>query len=174
MIPYPEPYQSQFQRRRLGALGIEWRPSLIKYAIGPDFSVGQDYQVIPLVDLEGVLDPQPEFLDTLLWEPEYDIVSDDNDSEYNVNEDNSSAAEQGTISAIASSDIEYSESDSNNKDGLGRSRRKSHNILVERMTSRRRVRKRNLEECNDNTFGNNKVKKSRGSLKSATKKTFQS
>ncbi|KAI5443588.1 hypothetical protein KIW84_012290 [Lathyrus oleraceus] len=51
-----------------------------------DFSVGQDYQVIPLADLEGVLDPQPEFLDALLWEPEYDIVSDDNDSEYNVKE----------------------------------------------------------------------------------------
>lgn len=146
MIPYPEPYHSQFQRRRLGALGIEWRPSLIKYAIGPDFSVGQDYQVIPLADLEGVLDPQPEFLEALLWEPEYDIVSDDNDSEYNVKEDNSSAAEQGTISAISSSDIEYSESDSNNKDGLRRSRRKSHDIVVERMTSGRRVRKRNLGE----------------------------
>ena len=66
MIPYPEPYQSQFQRCRLCALGIEWRPSLIKYAIGPEFSVGQDYQVIPLADLEGVLDPQPEFLDALL------------------------------------------------------------------------------------------------------------
>ncbi|CAK8572720.1 unnamed protein product [Lathyrus sativus] len=171
MIPYPEPYQSQFQRRRLGALGIEWRPSLIKYAIGPDFSVGQDYQVIPLADLEGVLEPQPEFLDALLWEPEYDIVSDDNDSEYNVNEDNSSAAEQGTISAISSSDLEYSESDSNNRDGLRRSRRKSHNIGVEGMTSGRRVRKRNLEECNGNTSGNNKVKKSRGSLKSAKKKS---
>ncbi|XP_058770312.1 uncharacterized protein LOC131643955 isoform X2 [Vicia villosa] len=171
MIPYPEPYQSQFQRRRLGALGIEWRPSLIKYAIGPDFSVGQDYQVIPLADLEGVLDPQPEFLDALLWEPEYDIASDDNDSEYNVNEDNSSAAEQGTISAISSSDLECSESDSNNRDGLRRSRRKSHNIGVEGMTSGRRVRKRNLEECNGNTSGNNRVKKSKVSSKSAKRKS---
>lgn len=42
--------------------------------------------MIPLADLEGMLDPQPEFLDALLWEPEYDIVSDDNDSEYNVKE----------------------------------------------------------------------------------------
>ena len=85
-VIHPEPYQSQFQQRRLGALGIEWRPSLIKYAVGPDFTVGQDYPVVPLVDLEGMVEPQPEFLDAMFWEPEYDIiVSDDNDSEYNVN-----------------------------------------------------------------------------------------
>lgn len=131
MVPYPEPYQSQFQQRRLGALGIEWRPSLIKkYAVGLDFSVGQDYQEIPLVDLEGMLEPQPEFMDALLWEPEYEIVSDDNDSEYNVNEDNSSAAEQGTVSAISSSDLEYSEGDSSNRDGRRRSTRKKHNVGV--------------------------------------------
>ena len=129
MVPYPEPYQSQFQQRRLGALGIEWRPSLIKYAVGPDFSVGQDYQVIPLADLEGMVEPQSEFIDTMFWEPEYDIVSDDNDSEYNVNDDNSSAAERGSISAISSSDLESSE-DSGNRDGLRRSRRKKHNLEV--------------------------------------------
>ncbi|KAI5419960.1 hypothetical protein KIW84_043944 [Lathyrus oleraceus] len=39
-----------------------------------------------MADLEGVLDPQPRLLDALLWEPEYDIVSDNNDSEYNVKE----------------------------------------------------------------------------------------
>lgn len=128
MMPYPEPYQSQFQQRRLGALGIEWRPSLIKYAVGPDFSVGQDYPVVPLVDLEGMVEPQPEFLDAMFWEPEYDIiVSDDNDSEYNVNEDSSSAAGQGSV--ISSSDLEYSD-DSSNRDGLRRSRRKKHNVGV--------------------------------------------
>lgn len=42
--------------------------------------------MIPLVVLEGVLDPQPELLDTMLQEPEYDVVSDNNDSEYNVKE----------------------------------------------------------------------------------------
>lgn len=130
MVPYPEPYQSQFQQRRLGTLGIEWRPSSIKYAVGPDFTAGQDYQVIPLVDLEGMLEPQPEFLDAMLWEPEYDILSDDADSEYNVNEDNSSAAEQGSISAISSSDLEYSDDDSSNRDGLRRSRRKKLNVGV--------------------------------------------
>lgn len=196
MVPYPEPYQSQFQQRRLGALGIEWRPSLIKYAVGPDFSVGQDYQVMPLVDLEGMFEPQPEFLDAMLWEPEYDIVSDDTDSEYNVNEDNSSAADQGSASAISSSDLECSEDDSSNRDGRRRSRRKKQNVgvssvfifvrsifnyslssnhsvfQVEVMTSSgRRVRKRNLEECNGNTSGSNKTKKSKGSSKISKRKS---
>ncbi|XP_073223301.1 uncharacterized protein [Cicer arietinum] len=173
MVPYPEPYQSQFQQRRLGALGIEWRPSLIKkYAVGLDFSVGQDYQEIPLVDLEGMLEPQPEFMDALLWEPEYEIVSDDNDSEYNVNEDNSSAAEQGTVSAISSSDLEYSEGDSSNRDGRRRSTRKKHNVGGEGMASSgRRVRKRSLEECNGSTSRNQRTKKSKGSSKSAKRKS---
>ncbi|KAK7344382.1 hypothetical protein VNO77_13909 [Canavalia gladiata] len=171
MVPYPEPYQSQFQQRRLGALGIEWRPSLIKYAVGPDFSVGQDYPVIPLVDLE--VEPQPEFLDAMLWEPEYDIiVSDDTDSEYNVNEDNSSAAEQGSVSAISSSDLDCSEDDSGNRDGLRRSRRKKHNVeVVVKTSSGRHVRKRNLDECNGNTSGSNRTKKSKGSSKSSKRKS---
>ncbi|KAK2457064.1 WD40 domain-containing protein [Trifolium repens] len=170
MMPYPEPYQTQFQRRRLGALGIEWRPPLINYAVGPDFSVGQDYHVTPLVELEGALDPQPEW-DALLWEPEHENVSDDNDSEYNVNEDNSSAAEQGTVSAISDSDLEYSEGDSSNTDSLRRSRRKKHNTGVEGTTSGRRVRKRNLEECNGNSSANRRVKKSKGSSTSAKRKS---
>lgn len=131
MVPYPEPYQSQFQQRRLGALGIEWRPSMIKYAVGPEFSVDQDYPLIPLIDLEGMFELQPELTDAMFWEPEYDIASDDNnDSEYNVNEDNSSAAEQGSVSAISSSDLECSEDDSSSRDGLRRSRRKKHKVEV--------------------------------------------
>ncbi|KAK7392242.1 hypothetical protein VNO78_20674 [Psophocarpus tetragonolobus] len=172
MVPYPEPYQSQFQQRRLGALGIEWRPSLIKYAVGPDFSVGQDYPVIPLVDLEGMVEPQPEFLDAMFWEPEYDIiVSDDTDSEYNANEDSSSAAGQGSV--ISSSDLECSEDDSSNRDGLRRSRRKKHNVGADVMTSSgRRVRKRNLDECNGNTSGSNRPrKKSKGTSKSSKRKS---
>ncbi|KAK7278183.1 hypothetical protein RJT34_23208 [Clitoria ternatea] len=173
MVPYPEPYQSQFQQRRLGALGIEWRPSLIKYAVGPDFSAGQDYPVIPMIDLDGMVEPQPEFIDAMFWEPEYDIiVSDDNDSEYNVNDDNSSAAEQGSVSAISSSDLEYSEDDSSSKDGLRRSRRKKHNVEAEVTTSSgRRVRKRNLNECNGSTSASNRTKKSKGSLKSSKRKS---
>ncbi|KAL2323707.1 hypothetical protein Fmac_028086 [Flemingia macrophylla] len=172
MVPYPEPYQSQFQQRRLGAIGVEWRPSLIKYTVGPDFSVGQDYPVIPLVDLEGMVEPQPEFLDAMFWEPEYDVIaSDDNDSEYNANEDSSSAAGQGSV--ISSSDLECSEEDSGNMDGLRRSRRRKHNAGFEAMTSSgRRVRKRNLDECNGNISGSNRpTKKSKGRSKSSKRKS---
>ncbi|XP_019428466.1 PREDICTED: bromodomain and WD repeat-containing protein 3-like isoform X1 [Lupinus angustifolius] len=173
MVPYPEPYQSQFQQRRLGALGIEWRPSMIKCAVGPDFSVGLDYPVIPLADLDGMLEPQPQFIDAMFWEPEFDIVvSDDNDSEYNVNEDRSSAGEQGSVSAISSSDSECSEDDCSNRDGLRRSRRKRHNIEGEAMTfSGRHASKRNLNECDGNPSGSNRAKKkSKGVSKSSKMK----
>ncbi|XP_019441306.1 PREDICTED: bromodomain and WD repeat-containing protein 1-like isoform X2 [Lupinus angustifolius] len=173
MLPYPEPYQSQFQQRRLGALGIEWRPSVINYAVGPDFSVGQDYPVLPLSDLEGMLEPQLDFIDAMFWEPEYDIVaSDDNDSEYNVNEDSSSAGEQGSASAISSSDSGCSEDDSNSRDVLHRSRRKKQNVESEATTSSaRRVRKRNLKECDGNPSGSNRAKKkSKGISKPSKRK----
>ena len=133
MVPYPEPYQSQYQQHRLGALGIEWRPSLIKYAVGPDYSVGLD-EVIPLADLERNVEPLPEFIDAMYMEPEIEVGSDDNDSEYNANEDNSSEAEQRSMSDISSSDLEGGEDDNqaecSNRDGLRRSRRKKHNVGV--------------------------------------------
>nr|GMD19941.1 PH-interacting protein [Ipomoea batatas] len=42
MLPYPEPYQSMYQRRRFGALGIEWRPPSIKCAVGTDVGLGKN------------------------------------------------------------------------------------------------------------------------------------
>nr|GEU45443.1 bromodomain and WD repeat-containing protein 3 isoform X1 [Tanacetum cinerariifolium] len=45
MIPYPEPYQSMYQQRRLGSMGFEWRPSSVRFAVGTDISlVDQEYQ----------------------------------------------------------------------------------------------------------------------------------
>ncbi|KAF2304775.1 hypothetical protein GH714_037926 [Hevea brasiliensis] len=41
MIPYPEPYQTMFQKRRLGALGIEWHPPSIKFAVEECTSEGE-------------------------------------------------------------------------------------------------------------------------------------
>ncbi|KAK4282559.1 hypothetical protein QN277_013920 [Acacia crassicarpa] len=169
MVPYPEPYQSQFQQRRLGTLGIEWRPSSIKFVVGPDFSVGQDYQVIPLADLERIVEPQPEFIDAMFWEPEVEIISDDNDSEYNVNDDNSSEAEQGSIGTISSSDPECS---GDGWDSLRRSRRKKQNVEAESTTSSgRRVRKRNLNDCDGAPSGSNRLKKSKNSQKSSKRKS---
>lgn len=128
MIPYAEPYQSTYQRHRLGALNIEWRPSSIKFTIGTDIGLG--HEILPLPDLDRVIEPLPEFMDALYWEPENEVVNDDNDSEYNVTDEYSSEGEQGILYSTASSDPEGSEEDNMveqcHKDGLRRSKRRKH------------------------------------------------
>lgn len=134
MMPYPEPYQTAYQQRRLGALGIEWRPSTMKLAIGPEVSLGLDYHMPPLPDLDRIIEPLPEFIDAMLWEPENEVLSEDSDSEYNITEENSSEGEKESIVAITSSDSEYSAEDGrvghDQKDSLRRSRRKKHKVKV--------------------------------------------
>lgn len=134
MIPYPEPYQTMYQQRRLGALGIEWRPSSLKLTVGPDFSLDQDYQLQPLADLDVIIDPLPEFVDVMDWEPENEVQSDDTDSEYNVPEEYSTGEERGNLSSTSSDDPECSAEDSENednqKDGLRRSKRKKQKAEV--------------------------------------------
>lgn len=133
MIPYPEPYQTMYQQRRLGALGIEWRPSSLKLAVGPDFSLDQGYQLQPLADLDVMIDPLPEFIDVMDWEPENEVQSDDNDSEYNVAEEYSTEG-KGSLSSTSSGDSECSAEDSedgeNPMDGLRRSKRKKQKAEV--------------------------------------------
>lgn len=134
MIPYPEPYQTMYQQRRLGALGIEWRPSSLKLAVGPDFSLDPDYQLQPLADLDVMVEPLPEFIDVMDWEPENEVQSDDNDSEYNVAEEYSTGEEQGNVSSTSSGDSECSAEESedgdDHKDGLRRSKRKKQKAEV--------------------------------------------
>ncbi|GKE69970.1 hypothetical protein Tco_1528042, partial [Tanacetum coccineum] len=80
--PYPEPYQSLYQQRWLGSLGFEWRPSSVRFAIGTDISlVDQEYQVPPIADLDILMDPFPEFLDAMDWEPKIEVHSDDKDKD---------------------------------------------------------------------------------------------
>ena len=134
MIPYPEPYQSMYQKRRLGALGIEWHPSSTKFAIGPDISLGQDFEMLPLEDLERVIEPLLDFMDAMYWEHENEVTSDDTDSEYNVAEECSREGEQGALCSSTSRGTESSEEDSevdcSHKDGLCRSRRRKYNPEV--------------------------------------------
>lgn len=134
MIPYPEPYQSEFQRRRLGALGLEWRPSSLKLAVGPDFSLDPDYHMLPLVDLDILTEPLPEFIDAMDWEPEIEVFSDDADSEYNVTEDFSSRGEKECSSSSASDDPGCSTGSSDEDDAhidcIRRSKRKKQKAEV--------------------------------------------
>ncbi|KAK4775805.1 hypothetical protein SAY87_023766 [Trapa incisa] len=152
MTPYEEPYQSMYQKHRLGALGIEWRPSSLRLSVGPDFNLDPEFQVLPLADLDVLLDPLPEFVDAMDWEPENEliIVSDDNDSEYNVAEEYSSGGEQGSLGFISSDDPECNSEDSeaadSNINSVRRSRRKKQKPEAEIMTSSgRRVKKKSLE-----------------------------
>lgn len=133
MIPYEEPYQTMFQKRRLGALGKEWRPSSLKLSVGPDITLDQDYQMPPLADLD-LAEPLPEFLDVMEWEPEIDILSDENDSEYNVPEEYSSGKEQERLNSSTSGESGSSSGESDEVDdhqnSLRRSKRKKHKKKV--------------------------------------------
>ncbi|GLU07272.1 hypothetical protein SLE2022_242360 [Rubroshorea leprosula] len=176
LIPYPEPYQSMYQRRRLGALGIEWRPTSTKFAIGPDINLGQDFEMPPLEDLERIIEPPPEFIDAMYWEPENEVMSDDNDSEYDVTGECSTEGERGTLCSSSSSDAECREEDGevelSHKDGFRRSRRRKHEAEVELMTaSGRRVKKRSLNEHDGSTSGINRIKKSKNGRKSSKRKS---
>ncbi|XVF72736.1 hypothetical protein PTKIN_Ptkin12aG0144300 [Pterospermum kingtungense] len=173
MIPYPEPYQSMYQKRRLGALGIEWHPSSTKFAIGPDISLGQDFEMPSLEDLERVIEPLPDFMDAIYWEHENEVISDDNDSEYNVAEECSTEGEQGALSSSCSRGIESSEDDSDShKDGLRRSRRRKYNPEAELKTSSvRRAKKRYLDERDGSTSGTSRTKKSKSVRKASKRKS---
>ncbi|KAI3990128.1 hypothetical protein MKX01_029106 [Papaver californicum] len=176
MIPYPEPYQSMYQQRRLGALGIEWRPSSVKFAVGPlDISGLQEYPLLPLVDLDRMIEPLPEFIDVMDWEPEVEVQSEDNDSEYNVTDEYSSEGEQGGLSASFSGGSECSVEDSDGENGRRRSRRKKHQGDVELMTSSgRRIKRRNLDERDGTLPRSNISKKSRTGRKLKGRKSSRS
>ncbi|KAK9086311.1 hypothetical protein Syun_028705 [Stephania yunnanensis] len=181
MTPYPEPYQSMYQRRRLGALGIEWRPSSVKLAVGPvDINGFADYQMLPLPDLDRIIEPMPEFLDAMDWEPaDNEVQSDDNDSEYNVTDEYSSEGEQGSLSYGSFGDPECSAHDSDiensHKETKRKSKRKKHRSDVEIMTSSgRRVKRRNLDERDGMISQCSRPRKSRNGQKALRKKLSKS
>ncbi|KAG6491860.1 hypothetical protein ZIOFF_046799 [Zingiber officinale] len=152
MIPYAEPYQSMYQRRRLGIMGIEWRPSSLKLAVGPTYNANTgDFQALPIVDLEQWVEPLPEIVEAIAWEVENDMQSDDADSEYNVTDEYSSHAGQESLSSTSCEEAEISADDSRDdndgKEILRRSRRKKHKSEFT-TSSGRRVKRRNFDECN--------------------------
>ncbi|XP_076901951.1 uncharacterized protein LOC143556546 [Bidens hawaiensis] len=160
MLPYPEPYQSNYQRRRLGALKLEWRPPSLKFAIGTDIGLGQEYQMLPLADLDVVVEPLPEFLDAMFWEPENDIIIDSTDSEYNVTDD--SEDEQASLSNN-SGDAVDSSGGNNIDDGSSRrrSKRKKPKDVEWTSSSGRRVKRKNTNEHEGTSSRNKRSKKSK-------------
>lgn len=134
MIPYPEPFQSMYQKRRLGTMGIEWRPPSVDFAVGPTYNATTgEYQIIPVIDPDR-WEPLPEIPDFFELEPEIEVISDDTDSEYNGMDDKSSEGEQENLSGD-SSGASYSsaEIDGNNLSDSAnrrRSRRKKKKLKV--------------------------------------------
>lgn len=127
MIPYPEPFQSMYQKRRLGTLGVEWRPPSVNFAVGPTYNATTgEYQTIPIIDPDR-WEPLPEITDFFELEPENEVISDDTDSEYNGMDEYSTEGEQEIMSAD-SSGASYSsgeiDADDPNSALLRRSRRK--------------------------------------------------
>ncbi|KAH9617969.1 hypothetical protein KSS87_003832 [Heliosperma pusillum] len=171
MIPYPEPYQSMYQQRRLGILGIEWHPSTARFTVGPDFTSDQD-QILPLPDLDVFIDPLPYFVDAMDWEPEAEVISDDMDSEFNVTE--SVGGDGGHISSTSSGESEcsddYSDDEMSVRDGPRRSRRRRKKREKEVTTSSgRRVKKRNLDECDGSSHRVHQKLKSKNGRKNSKK-----
>ncbi|CAI9104888.1 OLC1v1003675C2 [Oldenlandia corymbosa var. corymbosa] len=175
MIPYPEPYQSMYQRRRLGALNIEWRPSSIKLAVGPDIGLNQEYQVLPVADLDLVVDPPPELFDAMYWEPENDAIHDETDSEYLVTDECSSEeGQEHSSDGDSSSDPECSEGikvGRSQKDRLRRSKRKKSLADVDSSTaSGRCVKKKINPEAEGPSSRSKRKKKQRNGRKHSLKK----
>lgn len=131
MIPYPEPYQSMYQQRRLGALGIEWHPPSVRLAVGP--ADGQEFQMPQLADMDRWIEPLPD-IDIIDLEQENEVQSDDTDSEYNVTDEYSSEGDHGNLSTGSSGEPECSADDSevdhSSKEKLRRSKRKKRKAEV--------------------------------------------
>ncbi|VFQ65122.1 unnamed protein product [Cuscuta campestris] len=180
MIPYPDPYQSMYQKRRLGAMGIEWRPPSFRFAVGPDFCLDPDFQMLPIADLEMMIEPLPGIVEAMDWEPVVENISEDADSEYNITEDCfTSGGEQRSSSSNASDDSASSEGNSEEdaqRDILRRSKRKKHKGEVEIMTSfGRRVKRKNLDDYDGSSHrNNNHVRKSRNGRKTSKKSSKSS
>ncbi|MCO5554971.1 hypothetical protein L7F22_008511 [Adiantum nelumboides] len=147
MIPYQEPYQSMYQRRRLGALGIDWQPLQLNLAVGMD-----DLNYVAFRDHPIVLHPhipgssvetaeggarrwveQPVDVDEEMdWEQDLTRLTDDSGSDYSASEEVLSLLEydeedEGTASSsegLGQSDDDEDDKESVQETRLRRSNRK--------------------------------------------------
>ncbi|VAI12298.1 unnamed protein product [Triticum turgidum subsp. durum] len=180
MMPYPEPFQSMYQKRRLGTMGIEWRPPSVDFAVGPTYNATTgEYQIIPVIDPDR-WEPLPEIPDFFELEPEIEVISDDTDSEYNGMDDKSSEGEQENLSGDSSgASFSSAEIDGNNLSdsaNLRRSRRKKKKSKADLVTSSgRRVKKRNLDEHDAATVSrSHRARKSKNGRSSKRKRSPKS
>ncbi|KAK9673015.1 hypothetical protein RND81_12G140300 [Saponaria officinalis] len=108
------------------------------------------------------------------WEPEVEVLSDDMDSEFNVTE--SFGGDDGHVSSSSSGQSEcsdeYSDDERGVRDGPRRSRRRRKKRDKEITTSSgRRVKKRNLDECDGSSHKVHQKLKSKYGRKAGRKKS---
>lgn len=123
MIPYGEPYQSMYQQRRLGALGIDWQPLRVNLAVGID-----DVNHVALFDHALNFHPnfhgspvdnaddgerwveQPADADEEMdWEQDMTKLSDDSGSDYSISEEILSLLDDDEHTASSTEVLEYNE-----------------------------------------------------------------
>ncbi|KAG9139756.1 hypothetical protein Leryth_021435 [Lithospermum erythrorhizon] len=92
------------QQRRLGAPSIEWYLSSVEICCWERILITNN----KCLRWDMLLEPLPEFTDVMNWEPELEIHSDANDTEYNVTEEESAGEEQGSLGAHSSGESESS------------------------------------------------------------------
>lgn len=133
MIPYQEPYQSMYQQRRLGALGIDWQPLCVNLAVGMDdmnYFAFRDHPLVVHPNIQG--SPietaedgarrwveQPIDVDEEMdWEQDVARPSDDSGSDYSVSEESLSLLDdEEEDEGTASSTEHLGHSDEDEDDG---------------------------------------------------------
>lgn len=155
LIPYPEPYQSIYQQRRLGALGIDWTPPQVFLAIGTTddavFAIPTE-QPLPFQPAIAPSSPdrrdrrglgnggnrwveQPSEADEAMdWEQEVAGLSEDTGSNYSASEESQSEDDGKDVGCEASdeegSDEDEEEEESDGRMHLRRSRRNKRKTEV--------------------------------------------
>ncbi|KAI5067562.1 hypothetical protein GOP47_0018090 [Adiantum capillus-veneris] len=164
MIPYQEPYQSMYQQRRLGALGIDWQPLRLNLAVGMD-----DLNYVAFRDHPLVLHPhipgssvetaeggarrwveQPIDVDEEMdWEQDLTRLTDDSGSDYSASEEILSLLE----------DDEEDEGTASSSEGLGQSDDEEDDKNSVEETWLRRSNRKRKAEGHPHDYGERKIRK---------------
>ncbi|KAL2642281.1 hypothetical protein R1flu_009868 [Riccia fluitans] len=132
MIPYAEPYQTNYQQRRLGALGIDWQPPAVFLAIGtfddpayiaaPEPTIAVHAPVVPSperrerrnVTSEGAsrwVEQPNENEEAMDWEQDAVGVTEDSGSDYSASEESDEDGDRADSKADSEEEAEEEEED---------------------------------------------------------------
>lgn len=145
MIPYPEPYQTIYQQRRLAYLGFEWQPPTQMLSIGTHddvtyFPPEQPTAFLPPVppsperhDRQGAVngdrnrwvEQPPEVEEAMDWEQEVVGLSEDTGSDYSASDE--SLSEEKEMDGYESLSEEESNSEEEGVEATIRLRRSGRN-----------------------------------------------